>query len=315
MSDAATVSISMPRVHTLQVTVRALRIGTKQVTQSVFRQLPRRRVWDTTTGTLRGQPWGTVNYFWGDCASGSTHLHVVWQQGERLFRDCVYDPREHVPAGVWESEQRIRGLEGDLQTGALFVLALSVWREGVGLTPLDPPGAVFQVIWPCGVPTRLTPPRLYDQGNSTLANALAQVYLERRPDKMEYRETQHETSKEDVCPPGKGWEDMHLRYPPSTRIVVGYRWSRSKQETEAQWAKRYRDKLTKTYDALASELIDTCALWDAYELPQSFDAAREMINETAEQWRLECQALDRLRQQFLTVYAQLTDLDQLFIAV
>src|SRR5262245_24377033 len=77
-------------VRTLSASVQALRIGTKQVTLSVFRQLPRVQVIDPETLQLRGVPWGRVNYFPSDCeVAGKGHLHVVWQKGDGLCRACV----------------------------------------------------------------------------------------------------------------------------------------------------------------------------------------------------------------------------------
>lgn len=78
------------RIKTAAVDVKALTISGKQVTLSVFRQLKHEQVVDPKTLTLRGVPWGTVNYFWGDDSRrGSELLHVVWQLGDELRRALV----------------------------------------------------------------------------------------------------------------------------------------------------------------------------------------------------------------------------------
>lgn len=79
-------------IRTASVEVKTLTLGKKQMTLSVFRQLPREHIMDPDTMTLRGTPWGIVNYFWdgcGYCKSDGEHLHVVWEKGGRLFRACV----------------------------------------------------------------------------------------------------------------------------------------------------------------------------------------------------------------------------------
>lgn len=70
-----------------------MRIGAKQMTLAVFRQLPKSAIVCQETGNLCGVPWGLVNYNPGDCWMNRSwgHVHVIWQQGKALFRDCVYD--------------------------------------------------------------------------------------------------------------------------------------------------------------------------------------------------------------------------------
>ena len=74
-------------VRTAAVEVKTLTISGKQVTLAVFRQLLKEDLIDERSGDLLGVPWGTVNYFWGDCVEGR-HLHVVWQKGTELRRCC-----------------------------------------------------------------------------------------------------------------------------------------------------------------------------------------------------------------------------------
>jgi hypothetical protein len=59
------------------------------MTLSTFRQLPERPIWTSAplNLSLRGIPWGRVLYFWGDQSKDG--FHVVWQDGNDLFRDHV----------------------------------------------------------------------------------------------------------------------------------------------------------------------------------------------------------------------------------
>src|SRR5262249_15538448 len=88
-------------VCTATLPVKTMRLGKRQITQAVFRQLVREQIVDPETLELRGQPWGNVRYFWAPCpydfegTSGAgqgywdEHLHVVWQRDGLLRRACV----------------------------------------------------------------------------------------------------------------------------------------------------------------------------------------------------------------------------------
>lgn len=78
-------------ITTAAVTIQALKIGTKQVTQSVFKQLPEEPL-VCGAGTLNGVPWGRVNWHPARCEeSRRRHLHIVWQRGAELLRSRVND--------------------------------------------------------------------------------------------------------------------------------------------------------------------------------------------------------------------------------
>ncbi|MFG3136081.1 hypothetical protein ACGFZA_07645 [Streptomyces sp. NPDC048211] len=77
-------------ITTAAVEVKTLTISGKQVTLAVFRQLKEEPL-IADDGTLRGEPWGTVNYHPDKCAAGSGHLHVVWQKGTEIRRSRVDD--------------------------------------------------------------------------------------------------------------------------------------------------------------------------------------------------------------------------------
>ena len=92
-------------IQTASVSVKALTIEGRQVTLAVFRQLKDERLL-SNEGHLAGIPWGTINYFWGDCSKKKPHLHVVWQKEDELRRSCVFPQDEPVASEhFWELSQ------------------------------------------------------------------------------------------------------------------------------------------------------------------------------------------------------------------
>lgn len=84
-------------IKTAAIEVKVMKIGNRQVTLAVFRQLPEEDIIDPVTGELRGMPWGRVNYH-VDCEGQSTHLHVVWQRGNELRRGVeIPNPFAYAP--------------------------------------------------------------------------------------------------------------------------------------------------------------------------------------------------------------------------
>ncbi|WP_406306277.1 hypothetical protein OHA61_34190 [Streptomyces sp. NBC_00885] len=75
-------------ITTVAIEIKAITIGSKQVTLSVFRQLEKARL-IAHDGTLNGVPWGYVNYHPDKCADDYPHRHIVWQQGQELRRANV----------------------------------------------------------------------------------------------------------------------------------------------------------------------------------------------------------------------------------
>lgn len=78
-------------ITTVAVEVKALTISGKQVTLSVFRQLPEEPLLADDC-TLNGLPWGVVNYHPDKCADAADHRHVVWQRDDQLLRSAIYTP-------------------------------------------------------------------------------------------------------------------------------------------------------------------------------------------------------------------------------
>jgi hypothetical protein len=78
-------------LKTAVVEIKTLTLGGKQMTLSVFRQLPNRHIVGAGI-SLVGRPWGLVNYFWDGCGYRGhhhEHQHVVWECDGRLYRCCV----------------------------------------------------------------------------------------------------------------------------------------------------------------------------------------------------------------------------------
>jgi hypothetical protein len=73
-------------ISTATITIKTMQVGKKQMTQSVFRQLPEAQLVNEDEVRLFGLPWGWVNYHWGDIDSHSTHF--VFQLGGKLFRSA-----------------------------------------------------------------------------------------------------------------------------------------------------------------------------------------------------------------------------------
>lgn len=60
-SPRKTLTKSDARITTATVEIQVMRIGSKQMTLAVFRQLPYKDIFNTD-GNLRARPWGWVNY-------------------------------------------------------------------------------------------------------------------------------------------------------------------------------------------------------------------------------------------------------------
>src|SRR6516164_9298276 len=94
-------------IHTAQVSIQVLRVGTKQVTMGLFRQLPLAPLLDLDTLAVRGKPWGQVNYWWDgdgrDALLGREECrHLVWQAGPVLHRSIVYRRLPRWKEQAWE---------------------------------------------------------------------------------------------------------------------------------------------------------------------------------------------------------------------
>ncbi len=123
-------------VKTLAIQVKVMKIGNRQVTLSVFRQLQYEQIIDAATGQLRGVPWGRVNYCPGGCADGGgDHLHVVWQKGGELRRACVSEAaHQHEEAGkLLRGLSEAKSYARDLWLGSLALKSRPEERQEEGM--------------------------------------------------------------------------------------------------------------------------------------------------------------------------------------
>ncbi|MFI6883699.1 hypothetical protein [Streptosporangium canum] len=82
-----------PEITNMTVEIRVLKVGGKQVTLSLFKQL-REEPLISHEGTLNGTPWGIVNHHPDKCEPRSTltHQHLVWiSHAGELLRYSLYN--------------------------------------------------------------------------------------------------------------------------------------------------------------------------------------------------------------------------------
>src|SRR5262245_11266360 len=77
------ISTREAQITTVAIEVKAIKVGAKQVTLSMFRQLHKEQIIQASYDgrTLKGVPWGRVNCCPGDCGISWGHDHIVWQCG------------------------------------------------------------------------------------------------------------------------------------------------------------------------------------------------------------------------------------------
>lgn len=142
--DAHTATIT-----TATVEVRTLTISGRQVTLAVFRQLEERWAFDAVGGPI-GELWGRVNYCGSHCGRTGEHEHVVWSDGDRLYRcampewlsvqladSTLYvamldDPELHASAyhefRGWQCRGWVRS-DGSIRVGNDWHISYRTWEE------------------------------------------------------------------------------------------------------------------------------------------------------------------------------------------
>lgn len=78
-----------------QLTIKVLTLGTKQVTQALYRQLVEDDLIDDSTGTLNGTIWGWVNLHIDCKIEDRHHLHAIWEEDAQLKRSTVFARHQH----------------------------------------------------------------------------------------------------------------------------------------------------------------------------------------------------------------------------
>lgn len=79
------INVENAQIKTTAVEIKTLTVSGKQVTLSVFRQIPEEDLIDWENISLKGVPWGNVNYFWKDNGNENC-FHLLWQKGKELRR-------------------------------------------------------------------------------------------------------------------------------------------------------------------------------------------------------------------------------------
>ena len=88
------VTVENAHVKSALIQVNQLTIGgTQKMTLKLFKQITEENIIDFYKGSLKGNPWGFVNYYWPENYNyKNTHLHLLWQKGNELRR-CFIDPK------------------------------------------------------------------------------------------------------------------------------------------------------------------------------------------------------------------------------
>lgn len=115
-------------VQERQVSIRVLTIGSKQITQSLYKQFPIEDVIDKESGQLKGKIWGWVSlhgekiYWTKDCANDPDHLHVIWERDGQLRRCLVFND---LPKASFKPEGtaliKSQSYQECLSTGQIFI--------------------------------------------------------------------------------------------------------------------------------------------------------------------------------------------------
>jgi hypothetical protein len=79
-------------ITTATVQIRVLTLNGKRVTLSVFRQIIEEQIL-AHDGSLRGSPYGWVNYHGAWCAEKPEHWHVIWRPNETELRVALVEKR------------------------------------------------------------------------------------------------------------------------------------------------------------------------------------------------------------------------------
>lgn len=83
------------------------------MTLSVFRQIQEESIIDNETISLKGIPWGTVNYFW-KTENEKQKIHLLWQDGSELRRCMIWKTPTfegyccfHIEKCIVDAEQKV----------------------------------------------------------------------------------------------------------------------------------------------------------------------------------------------------------------
>lgn len=113
------------QITTATITIKTIRVGKRQLTQSVFRQLPRVDLLDEQTAKLNGDVWGWVNYYWGQEQGGT---HFVLQHGQNLYRALFQIRSSSQLVAEWRPRSYVGGRLDEVETH-IQAIALKKYLE------------------------------------------------------------------------------------------------------------------------------------------------------------------------------------------
>lgn len=107
------------KINTVQVEIKSLMVGKKQLTLSLMRQIIEEDLIEGKEPKLKGVPWGHVNYFWGNHKEKSypEYMNIIWQKGS-VLRRCVVEMR----LCPWIDSERCEERERDRYSSELSML-------------------------------------------------------------------------------------------------------------------------------------------------------------------------------------------------
>jgi hypothetical protein len=147
-AESTALSASAASINTVSVTIKTLRVGTRQCTQAVFRQLPIQEFIDQETVELKGRVWGWINY---NPDGLPEEKQFIYQHGNTLCRCPFYvrdilelDTRRQWPApferlySAYQSAAEnwilARAVEGMLEFDPIYVSSWGLQKDQEPLT-------------------------------------------------------------------------------------------------------------------------------------------------------------------------------------
>lgn len=94
------ISVQQADIKTATIDVKVLSLNNRNLTLSVFRQIPVGNLIDPKTIALNGTVWGQVNYYWGDYgkfADSPLHTHILWATPEGELRRSIISKKMMIP--------------------------------------------------------------------------------------------------------------------------------------------------------------------------------------------------------------------------
>ena len=234
------ISVEQALVKTATVEIRTLTIAGKQLTLAVFRQLQTEHLIDERSLQMNGPVWGRVNYHpTRSCIQNGEHIHLVWQSGAELRRDCVYKATPEKMIGDYRDAINAASL------ALLGIMAASgTWFQR------DSSYVPSEFIWQAGGDRHTT----YFNENSIIRKLLQRNYTDAHPGKEYGDESWLKANKEREQLEKNQWIAQ-----------IRQRWPQSHEEALTEYRKRVseRDAYNRDWAALYDKLTQAQQLFIA----------------------------------------------------